>query len=154
VIRRAEATDREWMIATGELVFAELGDYRTVISSWLDAPGILAWIDEDPSDGERRGFGLLGFYLEDNAPIADLLALAVLPEFQGQQIGTALLRHVLQIAVVVGPKRGIPHLRLTVAEDNLGAQRLYLKHQFVIEPIQIESYGSGRGALRMTRVLT
>lgn len=153
MIRRAEPTDRAWMIATGELVFRDLGDYHTVLASWLDAPGILAWVDVDDGDGERRGFAMLGFYLEGNTPVADLLALAVLPEFQNQGIGTDLLNYVVRMAGVVGPKRGIHELRLTVAESNTSGHRLYLRHQFSFADVDADFYSSGERALRMIRSL-
>lgn len=153
MIRRAEPTDRAWMIAAGELVFRDLGDYHAVLASWLDAPGILAWVDFDEADEERRGFAMLGFYLEAETPVADLLALVVLPEFQNKGIGTDLLNYVVRMAGVVGPKRGISELRLTVAESNTAGHRLYLRHRFSFASTDADQYSSGERALRMVRGL-
>src|SRR5690606_32195764 len=88
MIRRAEVQDHPWIIATGAEAYADLGDYTRILPSWLEQPGVLAWIDED-AQGHGRGFAMLGFYTEElprsgakPQVIADLLALAVLPLYQ------------------------------------------------------------------------
>src|SRR6185503_4469170 len=104
MIRRAEVQDHPWIVATGAEAYRDLGDYTRILPSWLEQPGVLAWIDHDVQ-GRGRGFAMLGFYSEDAAGqvsattstragtspglgvskqhvIADLLALAVLPTYQ------------------------------------------------------------------------
>ena len=86
MIRRAEVADHPWIIATGAEAYHDLGDYTRILPSWLEQPGVLAWIDHDVQ-GRGRGFAMLGFYLDDPSAnpgarsqvVADLLALAVLP---------------------------------------------------------------------------
>jgi ribosomal protein S18 acetylase RimI-like enzyme len=162
VIRRAEVADHPWIIATGAEAYRDLGDYTRILPSWLDQPGVLAWIDHDIK-GAGRGFAMLGFYLDDpNATphtpdkatpvIADLLALAVLPTFQNKGLGTKLLLHVIEVAERVAPQSRITSLRLTVAESNTGAQRLYARHGFRIVDGSA-TYDRGQKALRMARSL-
>ena len=159
MIRRAEVTDRPWMIATGAEAYRDLGDYTRILPTWLEQPGVLAWIDEDPQ-GRGRGFAMLGFYTEDPSGtgsgathvVADLLALAVLPAEQGRGIGRGLLAHVIDVAERVAPTSHIRSLRLTVAETNTGAQRLYARTGFsVVEGSA--TYDRGQRALRMARPL-
>jgi ribosomal protein S18 acetylase RimI-like enzyme len=157
MIRRAELADQPWIIATGAEAYLELGDYTRILPSWLEQPGVLAWIDYDVQ-GRGRGFAMLGFYLDEPGPgrasqvIADLLALAVLPAFQGRGIGTRLLHHVIEVAERVAPSSHIASLRLTVAESNTGAQRLYARNGFrVIDGSA--TYDRGQRALRMARPL-
>jgi len=170
MIRRAELADHPWIIATGAEAYQDLGDYTRILPSWLEQPGVLAWIDYDVQ-GRGRGFAMLGFYLEDpaagtgpiagptvalsaaNQVIADLLALAVLPSFQRRGIGTKLLHHVIEVAERVAPSSHISSLRLTVAETNTGAQRLYARHGFRIIDGSA-TYDRGQKALRMARPLT
>src|ERR1700750_294371 len=105
MIRRAEVTDHPWIIATGAEAYADLGDYTRILPSWLEQPGVLAWIDADVQ-ARGRGFAMLGFYMEDPSNqggpatqvVADLLALAVLPAQQSRGIGTKLLEHVIEVA--------------------------------------------------------
>src|SRR3954470_3487536 len=103
MIRRAEVADHPWIIASGAEAYRDLGDYTRILPSWLEQPGVLAWIDHDVQ-GRGRGFAMLGFYTEEptrpgtSVPttstslskqqvVADLLALAVLPTFQNKGIG-------------------------------------------------------------------
>ncbi|MGE0866941.1 MAG: GNAT family N-acetyltransferase [Kofleriaceae bacterium] len=157
MIRRSEVTDHPWIIATGAEAYRELGDYTRILPSWLEQPGVLAWIDED-LQGRGRGFAMLGFYVEGGAHgtpsqvVADLLALAVLPSQQRRGIGARLLSHVIEVAQRVGPSSQIGSLRLTVAETNTAAQRLYTRAGFrIIEGSS--TYDRGQRALRMARPL-
>ncbi|NVB81661.1 MAG: GNAT family N-acetyltransferase [Kofleriaceae bacterium] len=179
MIRRAEVQDHPWIVATGAEAYADLGDYTRILPSWLEQPGVLAWIDHDVQ-GRGRGFAMLGFYTEDiprpssatstgtftdadaDAPrgpngkrqqvVADLLALAVLPAYQRKGIGSKLLEHVIDVAERVAPASHISQLRLTVAENNTGAQRLYARTGFrIVEGAA--TYDRGQRALRMVRPL-
>jgi ribosomal protein S18 acetylase RimI-like enzyme len=110
---------------------------------------------------------MLGFYTEEaggtqrtpgtpdgpkHLVVADLLALAVLPTYQRKGIGTKLLDHVIDVAERVAPASNITQLRLTVAEHNVGAQRLYARNGFhIVEGAA--TYDRGQRALRMVRNL-
>ena len=164
MIRRAELADHPWIVATGAEAYRDLGDYTRILPSWLEQPGVLAWIDHDIGN-RGRGFAMLGFYLdhEGGAPVAalpvqpsqvvaDLLALAVLPSYQNKGIGTKLLHHVIEVAERVAPSSKIQTLRLTVAEDNTAAQRLYARNGFRVVDGSA-TYDRGQRALRMVRSL-
>jgi ribosomal protein S18 acetylase RimI-like enzyme len=159
MIRRAEVQDHPWIVATGAEAYRDLGDYTRILPSWLEQPGVLAWIDQDVS-GRGRGFAMLGFYSEETAApragkqqvVADLLALAVLPAYQNKGIGTKLLDHVIDVAERVAPASHITQLRLTVAEHNVAAQRLYARNAFHIVEGSA-TYDRGQRALRMVRSL-
>src|SRR5260221_14733009 len=155
MIRRAEAVDHPWIVATGAEAYRDLGDYTRILPSWLEQPGVLAWIEQD-GQSRGRGFAMLGFYTEEQTRvprvIADLLALAVLPAYQRHGIGTRLLHHVIDVAERVAPSSQITHLRLTVAENNTGAQRLYARYGFSVVDGSA-TYDRGQRALRMARSL-
>ena len=96
MIRRAELADHPWIVSSGAEAYRDLGDYTRILPSWLEQPGVLAWIDHD-SQNRGRGFAMLGFYMDEathngtpSQVVADLLALAVLPAFQNKGIGTKL----------------------------------------------------------------
>jgi ribosomal protein S18 acetylase RimI-like enzyme len=151
-IRRATAEDHAWLVELGGRVYNALGDYRMILPSWLEQPGVLTWLDADGK--RRRGFAMLGFYADDTErAVCDLLALAVDPAAQRRGIGSGLLRHVIAVAERVGPAHAIGELRLTVARDNVDGQRLYLAHGFTFAPIAATRYASGTEALRMVRAL-
>jgi len=159
MIRRADAVDHPWIVASGAEAYHDLGDYTRILPSWLEQPGVLAWIEYDIQN-RNRGFAMLGFYLEEpgataagaGSVVADLLALAVPPSFQRRGIGTKLLLHVIEVAERVAPTSRITTLRLTVAETNTSAQRLYARHGFrIVEGSS--TYDRGQRALRMAREL-
>jgi ribosomal protein S18 acetylase RimI-like enzyme len=150
MIRRAEVADHPWIIATGAEAYADLGDYTRILPSWID----------HDMQGRGRGFAMLGFYMEDptgtgqgpSQVVADLLALAVLPSQQRRGIGNKLLAHVIEVAERVAPASRIETLRLTVAETNTGAQRMYARAGFrMVEGSA--TYDRGQRALRMARTL-
>lgn len=161
MIRRAEVADHPWIIASGAEAYRDLGDYTRILPSWLEQPGVLAWIDHDIQN-RGRGFAMLGFYMDElgagrangtpSPVVADLLALAVLPAYQRRGIGTKLLHHVIEVAERVAPSSRIDALRLTVAENNVGAQQLYARHGFTIVEGSA-TYDRGQKALRMARPL-
>jgi ribosomal protein S18 acetylase RimI-like enzyme len=160
MIRRAELADHPWIVASGAEAYRDLGDYTRILPSWLEQPGVLAWIDHDLQN-RGRGFAMLGFYMDEPNPagngtpsqvVADLLALAVLPAFQRRGIGSKLLHHVIEVAERVAPSSHISALRLTVAETNTSAQRLYARNGFRIVDGSA-TYDRGQRALRMARPL-
>jgi len=152
-IRRATVDDHPWIVSLGALVYRALGDYRQILPSWLEQPGVLAWVDSDDR-GLRRGFAMLGFYPDDSGQtVADLLALGVEPVHQRRGIGRALLEHVIAVAGRVGPQHAIYELRLTVAHDNTVGQRMYDRAGFRYADVAPGRYAGGQRAIRMIRPL-
>lgn len=161
MIRRGGFLDHPWVIEEGARAYADLGDYRRILPSWLAQPGVMVFLEEDETSARtRRGFAMLGFYLE-SAPqlgegasqsVADLLALAVAPPFQRQGLGKSLLQHVMATASRVAERTRAWELRLTVAADNLVAQRMYERAGFVRAPeAPVVTYEHGQVAVRMVR---
>lgn len=134
-------------------VYADLGDYGTILPSWLGHPGVLAYVDCCDETGARRGFVLLGFYepREHSAYVADLLAIAVEPGCQGQGIGKRLLGYVIHVAELAGKHNQVSEIRLTVADGNQAGQTLYRKTGFRILDEDHGAYDGGQRAIRMVR---
>jgi len=149
VIRRATTLDRPWIAETGRDAFADLGDYRPILTAWLEQDHVVAWIAEQR--GERRGFSVLGFFEDDEqgAPVADLLAIAVAPRFQGRGLGRALLDHTLAVSTATAQSGRLRELRLCVAHDNLRGQRLYQTSGFRAVDGEFGTYAGGQRAIRM-----
>jgi ribosomal protein S18 acetylase RimI-like enzyme len=156
VIRRATLADHAWIRGVAADVYRELGDYRTIIGSWLDHPGVLTYLDEADTLGPR-GFTLLGFYEPDGADeglcFADLLAIAVARPHQRQGLGRALLAHALAVAEAAACERGIREVRLTVAETNPIGRRLFAAEGFAVLDEDHGLYDGGQRAIRMRRPL-
>ncbi|MCY0904425.1 ribosomal protein S18-alanine N-acetyltransferase [Arthrobacter sp. H14-L1] len=83
-------------------------------------------------------------------PLADVQTIAVLPECEGQGIGTALLRALLAEAAT----RAADDVLLEVRADNPRAQQLYLRFGFEQIHVRARYYRDGTDALIMRLRLT
>jgi ribosomal protein S18 acetylase RimI-like enzyme len=157
MIRRGTPEDSQWIRETAGIVYAPLGDYRTIIPSWMSHPGVLTFLDVDEQTGERRGFILLGFYEPADARasgyVADLIAIAVAPEHQRHGAGKRLLEYAIDLATLASRRVKVPEMRLTVAETNAPALHLFKKFDFQIFDDKHGSYDGGQKAIRMRRLL-
>ena len=153
MIRRAAATDHQWIVELASEVYRDLGDYGSIIPGWLEHSGVLPYIAE--SGGHRQGFILVGFYVPSDAPrgalVADLLAIAVEPEFQRQGLGRGLLDYAIELAEIAGRSNFVPQIRLTVAETNIPGQKLFRSAGFVVLNHEHGNYDGGQRAIRMQR---
>jgi ribosomal protein S18 acetylase RimI-like enzyme len=135
-------------------VYRELGDYRTIIPSWLDHPGVQTFVDVGDGDAPR-GFILVGFYLPEaissQTYIADLLAIAVAPEHQGQGVGRGLLGHAIEVARSARDSACVPEIRLTVSEHNAIARGMFERAGFRLMDKDYGTYDRGQRAFRMAR---
>ncbi len=153
VIRRSVERDHAWIAELAAEVYRDLGEYGAVMPQWLVQPGVLAWVDEDA--GHRRGFAVLGFYVDRGIgrTVADLLAIGVGPAYQRRGVGTRLLEHVIGVVSAVAPSHGIPDLRLTVSHTNEVGQRWYARSGFYVVAGDHGTYANGQRAIRMARPL-
>jgi ribosomal protein S18 acetylase RimI-like enzyme len=157
VIRRSVPADYAWIRDLAAEAYEDLGDYGTIIPSWLDHPGVLAYLDACDRTGRRRGFVLLGFYEPSDRSgdyVADLLALAVHSDHRRQGVGRGLLRYAIHVAELAGRHNEVGEIRLTVADGNTAGQRLYLDNGFRVLDEDHGCYDGGQRAIRMSRPLT
>jgi ribosomal protein S18 acetylase RimI-like enzyme len=159
VIRRASVADHGWIAAVAADVYGELGDYGTIIRSWLGHPGVLTYLDEmrGGASAVARGFTLLGFYeppgIEPGSAIADLLAIAVDRPYQRHGVGSGLLEHAIHLAGLPRPGGQVREIRLTVADSNLVGQRFFTSFGFRVVDEHHGHYDGGQRAIRMGRAL-
>jgi len=153
VIRSCIPSDHPWIRELAADAYADLGDYGRIIPSWLDHPGVLAYVDQsDDERGELRGFVLLGFYQpEESDPrhVADLLALAVAPAHRRQGVGRRLVRHAIWVARLAGRDADVAEMRLTVADGNVAGLALYHSFGFRVLEGDHGHYDGGQVAVRM-----
>jgi ribosomal protein S18 acetylase RimI-like enzyme len=154
-IRRGGAGDATFVQRVAEDVFAELGDYGRILPTWLLHDGVLTHVAEE--DGVPVGYTMLGFYTagqpRQHEYVADLLAIAVAPRAQGRGIGKQLLEHVIAQAELAQRRLPVIELRLSVAEPNARARRLFTRFGFRLLSSEHGRYDGGQRALHMTRVL-
>ncbi|MDQ0031037.1 ribosomal-protein-alanine N-acetyltransferase [Arthrobacter bambusae] len=83
-------------------------------------------------------------------PIADVQTIAVVPEFEGRGIGSAILAELLEEA----RRRGAVEVLLEVRADNPRAQALYVRFGFEQIHVRRRYYRDGTDALIMRLTLT
>jgi ribosomal protein S18 acetylase RimI-like enzyme len=159
VIRRASVADHAWIAVVAADVYGDLGDYGTIIRSWLGHPGVLTYLDEmrEGDAAVARGFTLLGFYEPADgvtgATIADLLAIAVDRPYQRSGIGSRLLEHAIHLAGLNRQGGRVSEIRLTVADSNQVGQRFFASYGFRVLDENHGHYDGGQRAIRMARPL-
>jgi ribosomal protein S18 acetylase RimI-like enzyme len=137
-----------------EEVFSDFGDYGHILPDWLVHDGVLTFVAEE--DAQPIGFTMIGFYRVDEATLsyaADLLAIAVAPEAQSKGVGRRLLEHAVATSRAARKKLPVRELRLSVADTNARARKLFVAAGFVDVPGEHGRYDGGQRALHMTRPL-
>jgi ribosomal protein S18 acetylase RimI-like enzyme len=112
-----ESVQKQPYLARYALNWGRVGDFGCVATKGtvsIGAAWLRLWVEE-------KGFG----YVSDEIPE---LAMAILPDFQGQGIGTRLLMQVLEVA-----KGRFPAVSLNVRGDNC-VVRLYERAGFIKVP--------------------
>jgi ribosomal protein S18 acetylase RimI-like enzyme len=161
-IRTGGATDAPFIRDAAIEVFGHLGDYGRILPTWLLHDGVLTHIAEEA--GAPVGYTMLGFYpvggarqsagRESNAGlVADLLAIAVSARAQGRGIGKRLLAHAIEHVREAQKRLPVRELKLSVAEDNTRARRMFVAHGFTLVPGEHGYYDGGQVALHMSRTI-
>ena len=151
-IRRGGPADAAFIRQVAVEVFAHLGDYGRILPSWLLHDGVLTHICEEA--GAPVGYTMLGFYPlapSGGALVADLLAIAVSPTAQGRGVGKRLLQHAVEHVRESQKRMPIKELKLSVADTNLRARKLFLEFEFRLVPGEHGFYDGGQVALHMAR---
>jgi ribosomal-protein-alanine N-acetyltransferase len=106
----------------------------------LSQPETRRYLIAETSDGIIGYAGLMCI-----EPIADVQTIAVVPEYEGKGIGSALLRELIS----EGRRRGAADLLLEVRADNPRAQQLYRRFGFEQIHVRRKYYRDGVDALIM-----
>lgn len=154
LIRAGSPADTTFVRQIAEEVFRDFGDYGKIIPEWLVHDGVLTFVAEE--DGKPAGFTMIGFYRIDEEELsyaADLLAIAVAPSAQARGIGRRLLEHAIATARAARKRLPVRELRLSVADTNARARKLFVAAGFVEVPGEHGRYDGGQRALHMSRAL-
>jgi ribosomal-protein-alanine N-acetyltransferase len=149
MIRPAKPSDMTFIAALSGKVFSVYGPYRTTVSRWFESGVTMTFISM--AEGRRVGFVMIGALQgeREEETRAEVLAIAVTPEFQQRGIGEALLRYAQKCVKQVGEFKLILH----TAKENLAAQKLFLKVGYKPVAIKKGFYPSGQDALMMVNDL-
>lgn len=149
-LRPGRIQDEEQVRVIADEVFTVFGEYGSWLPGYLVHPGVWSFVYEE--SGVVVGFALLGVIepeVKGRGRMGDLLAIAVRESHQGQGVGTRLLERIVQKARQLSTMLELEEVRLTVAEPNEGAQRLFKRHGFVAVEGDHGHYDKGQRALRL-----
>ena len=148
-LRAGRAPDLGFLSELAREAFEHFGDYDRLLPEWARTPGIELTVAEE--DGQRVGLTLLGFFEEPprTTPVADLLAIAVAGPHRRRGVGRQLLLAAMKRARELARVNVVGALRLTVAEGNAAARRLFESVGFAYVPEHQGHYPKGQRALRM-----
>ncbi len=138
-IRLATKEDCGFIRRLSGKVFSIFGDYREIIPRWFVNPDVINAVYV--KNGPPAGFAML--YLLSG----EILAIAVLPEYQRMGIGSALLNHIECLASQFGLRR----LSLHTAKENNLAHLFFHKAGFKVTGTQEDYYPKGQPALIISK---
>lgn len=149
VVRPASEADAPFIEALSRCVFSPYGPYGEILAQWFEhrlGITLVAFVG-----GTRAGFVMIG-PLDANGrlhPVAEILAIAVEPRFQGGGTGRMLLSEALAEARALGAQSVVLH----TAEENVPALRLFESFGFVPLALKKGFYPEGQNAHLMARAI-
>jgi ribosomal protein S18 acetylase RimI-like enzyme len=149
-LRPARASDLDFMLDLCRRVFLEFGSYDRYMADWFREDIVSSYLAE--ADSAPAGFFMLAIHPKSptQEAVAELLSIAVVPELRSRGIGAALLDR--SIALARESSLDLAEIRLSVAEGNARAQRMFARRGFRIGQV-IGLYPAGQRALYMTKAL-
>ena len=136
-----------------ESAFEDYGDYGKIVAKFFTSQGVTTYVARVGAD--VVGFIMLGFLpwsggdSEGNPWIADLLAIAVVPEHRRRGIGKALMEQMFQLVGEMSEWRDVKEIQLTCAAGNQVGINFFSKYGFSVIDPHHGSYSGGQAALRM-----
>jgi len=152
-LRALRPTDRAALARLGTTLFQPFGDYSWALPDWLRRPGVWARVLDD-GKGSPVGLALVTVM---RGPGSDnhgyVLAIGVSEALQRRGWGRRLLDEGLSELRKRKSRFDLESVRLTVADDNTAALRLFESAGFHPVPHEIKYYEDGQRAISLSRPL-
>jgi ribosomal protein S18 acetylase RimI-like enzyme len=150
-VRSAVPQDIDFVRELASEVFTPFGDYSELLPKWFKTAGVMTYVSQSESD--RTGYVMLAFFREERVLVGDVLAIAVAPQYQGRGTGKMLMQHAVTVCEQMAEQTPVRSIRLSVADTNERAQRLFLSFGFKQVDGEFGKYDRGQQALHMERPL-
>ncbi|MBA2848365.1 GNAT family N-acetyltransferase [Thermosulfuriphilus ammonigenes] len=146
--RRAQREDLGKIVELSKEAFAAYGPYGRIVARWFEEPTVATFVLE--REEEFLGFGMIGpFIWFPWLPVAELMAIALIPQARGQGLGKVLLDMLEKEA----RKQRLLALRLHTGTGNRRAIALFRKAGYRTLRVIKTYYPSGLDALEMWKKL-
>ncbi|MFP3870220.1 MAG: GNAT family N-acetyltransferase [Syntrophobacteria bacterium] len=147
--RLATENDRDFIRQLSARVFSLYGDYDELLPNWMSLPGLITVIVTE--NNHPLGFAMLEAQTKARlgSRRGELMAIAVMPEYQRRGIGSALLDHMESLAL----RYGLSRIQLHTARDNILARWFFKRAGFRVIGVRERYYPEGQQALAMIKVL-
>ncbi len=146
VFKRANPRDLPFITQLSEQVFSVYGPYGEIIARWASFPHIITVVVE--GRGRPRGFAMINPALgTQGLRKAELMAIAVVPEYQGRGIGRKLLEYMEELARSLE----IQEMLIHTAAINKAANRFFAKNGFIQRGSVECYYPMGQEAMEMAK---
>ncbi|UCG13501.1 MAG: GNAT family N-acetyltransferase [Deltaproteobacteria bacterium] len=147
--RFAAVNDLDFISQLADNVFSVYGNYDEMVADWLLDSGVTTIIVTEKTD--PLGFAMLELKREPRLvpAIGQLLAIAVIPEYQRHGVGMALLTQIETLAV----DHGLGGIQLHTAVDNIPGVSFFRKAGYRVVRSQDSYYPRGQPALLMLKML-
>lgn len=144
-------SDEARLGALADEVFSLYGsDYGLMIPAYARDTRVITLVCE--LDHVLVGFLQVGF-LEPRVGrrglVADVLAVAVAPGYQGRGLGTALFERAFELLGPMLERGSVSSVQLTVAHTNVGGSQLFERLGFEMLDLDYGTYEGGQRAIRM-----
>jgi ribosomal protein S18 acetylase RimI-like enzyme len=156
-IAPAGPEDADRVRQLNEALFPDYGGFGSMLTRFFHTQGVTTFL---ALEGERAvGYVMFGFMPwsqdpSEDAWIADLLALGVLPERQRRGVGQRLLARMLEVVEEMAGWRELREIQLTCAADNRAALAFFERYGFQVRDRAHGRFSSGQAAWRLARPLT
>lgn len=145
--RIARDEDRNFIAHLSAEVFSVYGNYHGILSEWFLHPKVITVVGS--KNGIPVSFAMLrlGENKKSLPLTGELLAIAVLPEYQRHGSGEALLGYLDNLAKVFG----LQEIQLHTADENLPARSLFHKAGYRPQQSKKSYYPKGQSAIVMVK---
>jgi ribosomal protein S18 acetylase RimI-like enzyme len=154
-VEPAKPRDVDQVRRISQTVFVEYTAYAKLLPRFFSTPGVSTYIAR--VNKQIVGFIMLGFIPwsgsdhDQEAWIADILSIAVVPERQRQGIGGTLLLRAFELTAQMGEWRNLRQIQLTCPESNDAALDFFAKQGFRVCDANHGCFAGGQKAWRLSR---
>ncbi len=155
-VEAARPNERDHIQRISGKVFSDLGEFQNLPHRVFSVQGVQTFLAR--CNAEVIGFAMLGFFPWNQGSdevadgwVAELLAVAVEPEFQNQGAGDGLWQQANTLIKRMRERRSVYEIQVICPQIAHAALRFFHKRGFVQRDGWVRSYSNGQKAVRLVK---